>query len=408
MEDKLAEYAKLIVRTGVNVQKGQILVVRCSVECADFARRVAKEAYDAGAKETVLLWTDDALDRMKFLQADDSIFDEMPAWLKTFYYEYADKKAALIAIHSSDPENFKGVNPDRIKRSTMSRGKELKRYMEMQTSYQFPWNVASVPSAAWAKKVFPGKNAGEAEVMLWEAIFAAVRVTGDGKAEERWHEHSANLKKRAKVLNDNNFAKLVYKNSLGTDLTVELAEKHTWICGDKIAGTGVSFFANMPTEETFTIPKKTGINGTICSSIPLALDGNLVTDIRFTVKDGKIIDAKASEGQETLLQKLDVDEGARYFGEVALVPYKSPISDTGILFYNTLFDENASCHFAFGKAYPAFTDANTAPPEELKKRGMNDSMIHVDFMVGTADLSITGITTDGREVPVFVNGNFAF
>jgi aminopeptidase len=277
----------------------------------------------------------------------------------------------------------------------------------MQMRSEFPWCVVSVPSVAWAKKVFPESSEETAIEKLWDAIFDATRVSGDGNAVKRWEEHSANLNRRVEILRKHNFVKIIYKNSLGTDLTVELPEKHTWIGGGEVKN-GLAYIANIPTEEIFTLPKKNGVNGTICSSIPLSLDGNLVKDIKFTVKDGKIIDATASEGLETLIKKLDVDEGARYFGEVALVPHKSPISDTGILFYNTLFDENASCHFAFGKGYPAFADAETVPEAELAARGMNDSCIHIDFMVGTPDLAITGVTHDGKEIPVFVDGNFAF
>ena len=408
MENKISEYAKLLVRKGVNVQKGQTLVIGCPVDCAAFARLAAAEAYDAGAREVVMLWNDDRLERMKFLRADNTVFDEMPSWLKTFFYEYADKKAARLAIVSGDPENLKGVDPDKLRRNTVTRGKELKRYQEMQMRNEFPWCVAAVPTPAWACKVFPDSGPDEAVAKLWDAILNAVRVNGDGRAVKRWEEHSANSEKRAKILNEYNFAKLIYKNSLGTDLSVELPEKHCWVGGGEEARTGAYFIANMPTEEIFTLPKKTGINGSICSSMPLSHDGNLIKDIRFTVKDGKIIEADATAGRETLLKKLDVDEGARYFGEVALVPHASPISDMGILFYNTLFDENASCHFAFGRAYPAFADAKTATHEELVSRGMNESFVHVDFMVGTSDLSITGITRDGKEVPVFVEGNFAF
>jgi aminopeptidase len=272
----------------------------------------------------------------------------------------------------------------------------------------FPWCVVSIPTPAWAARVFPRAAPEEAVAKLWDAIFATVRVAGDGGAVRRWEEHIANLQKRAKILNDHDFAKLVYKNKLGTDLVVELPEKHAWVCCGEKARTGVTFMANMPTEEIFTLPKKTGVNGVICSSLPMSIDGNIVKDIRFTVKDGRIAGATASEGQETLLKKLDVDEGSRYFGEVALVPHSSPISAMGILFYNTLFDENASCHFAFGKAYPTFKDAETASPEELEGRGSNDSVVHEDFMVGTPDLSITGVKANGEKVPVFVDGNFVF
>ena len=408
MEKKLSEYAKLIVRVGINVQKGQTIVVRCPVECAAFGRMIAEEAYEAGAREVVMQWTDDKLARMKYLKASNDVFDEVPAWFKTFCYEYAGKKAGLVGIMASDPENLKGVDPERLRRNAVAMGRELKDYQEQQMRNEFPWCGVSIPAPAWAVKVFPGCAPEEAVAKLWDAIFAAVRVTGDGGEVKRWEEHVANMQKRAKILNEHNFAKLVYKNSLGTNFTVELPEKHAWVCCGEKARTGVPFMANMPTEEIFTLPKKTGVNGVICSSLPMSIDGNIVRDIRFTVKDGKIVEATASEGQETLLKKLDVDEGARYFGEVALVPHKSPISEMGILFYNTLFDENASCHFAFGKAYPAFRDADTASSEELAARGANDSVVHVDFMVGTPDLSIIGVKTDGKEIPVFAGGNFAF
>jgi len=407
MEKKLSEYAKLIVRVGVNVQKGQILVLRCPVECAAFGRLIAEEAYEAGAREVVVRWGDDKLTRMTFLKASDEIFDEIPAWSRTFYYEYAGKKAAMIAIAADDPENLKGVDPERLRRSAVAAGKELKDYYDQQMRNDFPWCVVSIPTPAWAAKVFPGSAPEEAVERLWDAIFATVRVAGDGGAVRRWEEHIANMQKRVKILNDHDFAKLVYKNSLGTDFTVELPEKHAWVCCGEKARTGVTFMANMPTEEIFTLPKKTGCSGVICSSLPMSIDGNIVKDIRFTVRDGRIVEAAASEGQETLLKKLDIDEGARYFGEVALVPHSSPISRMGILFYNTLFDENASCHFAFGKAYPAFKDAETAAPEELERRGANDSIVHEDFMVGTPDLSITGVKANGEKVPVFVDGNFA-
>ena len=407
MQKKLSEYAALLVRTGANIQKGQTLVIRCPVDGAAFGRLLAEEAYASGAREVVMYWTDDRLERMKYLKADNGIFDEFSAWIKTFHYEYAEKKAALIAIAANDPEYLKGVDPERLKRNAIVRGRELKGYQDMQMRNDFPWCIASIPSPAWALKVFPGVSEEEAVAKLWDAIFDAVRVKGDGGAVKRWEEHTVNMGKRTKILNEYNFAKLIYKNKLGTDLSVELPEKHMWLCCGEKARTGVPFIANMPTEEIFTLPKKAGMNGVICSSMPLSLDGNIIKDIRLTVKDGRITEAAASEGSATLNKKLEVDEGARYFGEVALVPHKSPISEKGILFYNTLYDENASCHFAFGKAYPLFTDAMTVSEDELKKRGMNDSVTHVDFMVGTPDLSITGIKHDGREIPVFVNGNFA-
>ena len=406
MKEKLIEYARVVVQVGANVQKGQTLIISCPIECAEFGRLVATEAYEVGAREVVMRWGDDLSTRMKFLQADDDVFDEVPDWFKTFFYEYADKKAAIIGISASDPEFLKGVDPDRLKRNSISVGKELKDYYDMQMRNDFPWCIVSVPTTGWAAKVFPDVHPDEAVLKLWDAIYSAVRVTGDGTAVEKWREHIARLDKRTTVMNEHRFEKLILKNSLGTDLTIELHEKAKWVGVGDMSGAGSQFVANMPSEEIFTLPKKDGVNGKVYSSIPLSLDGTLVEDICFTVEDGKIVDATASKGLDVLLKKLDVDEGARYFGEIALVPYNSPISNMGILFYNTLFDENASCHMAFGKAYPAFDDAADIDDVELKARGANDSFIHVDFMIGTSDLSITGVTADGKSVPVFIDGDF--
>ena len=408
MQDKLAEYADLIIHYGANVQKGQILVINCSVESAPFVRMLAEEAYNAGAREVVIMWNDDQLSRMKYLRADNAVFDEMPAWFKTFNYEYGEKKAAFIRISSNDPEYLKGVDADKLRRSSVVTGRELKGYRDMQMRNEFPWCVVSASSEAWAAKVLPECSQEEAVNKLWEAIFRAVRVEGDGGAVRRWQEHAAGLQKRAGVLDSYNFAKLIYKNNLGTNFSVGMPEKHKWVCCGEKTGTGQPFTANMPTEEIFSLPDRNNVNGVICSSLPLSMDGNLVKDIRLEVKDGKVTKVSASTGLENLEKKLEVDEGAKHFGEIALVPHNSPISNMGILFYNTLYDENASCHFALGKAYPTFIDAKTASPEELSRRGMNDSAIHVDFMVGTKDLSITGVTKDGREIPVFTEGNFAF
>ena len=408
MQNRLIEYAGVIVKVGVNIQKGQTLVLTCPIECAEFGRLVAAEAYEAGAGDVVVRWIDDELSRLKFLRADSSVFDKFAEWQKTFFYEYAEKKAAFVSVLATDPELYKDVDPDRLRRSNIAASKALKAYMDMQMRNEIPWCVVSIPTKSWAAKVFPDVSVDAAFEKLWGAILSSVRVTGDGTAVDNWREHISCLNKRSKTMNGYRFTKLIYKNSLGTDLTVELPEKAEWGgVGDK-AKTGVSFVANMPSEEIATLPRKDGVNGVICSSMPLSLDGIVIKDIRFTVENGKIIEATASEGLEMLLQKLDIDEGARYFGEIALVPNKSPISDLGILFYNTLFDENASCHFAFGKAYPAFSDADDLTEDDLVARGANDSLVHVDFMVGTPDLSIIGVTPDGDEIAVFTDGNFAF
>ena len=346
MKEKLTEYAQLLVRVGLNIQRGQPLVISSPVECAFFARLCAAEAYQAGCREVVMNWGDDELGRMKYLHAADEVFDTVPLWRRHFYNDYALEGAAYLAISASDPENLKGVDHSRIVRAQQASGRALKDFDRLQMCGGFPWCIASIPIPSWAKKVFPDLAESEAMDKLWEAIFQAVRITGDGRCVDKWHRHIETLAHRVEKLNQLNFKSLHYTNSLGTDLTVELPEDHIW-------------------------------------------------------------EVHAEQGEEALKAAVTVDEGASYFGEVALVPYDSPISNQKILFYNTLFDENAACHIAFGEAYPCLKDGQAMSKDELKARGLNDSITHVDFMVGTPDLNILGITHDGKEIPVFVDGNFA-
>ncbi len=407
MERKLREYAKLLVEVGVNIHKGQTLVISSPVECAHFARLCATAAYDAGCREVVLNWSDDYLSREKYLRADGEIFDSVPAWREQFYNNYAREGAAYLAISASDPETLAGVDPDRLLRSQKASAKALDPFYQLQMKNGFPWCIASIPIPSWAKKVFPDLGEEAAVTALWDAIFKAVRISGDGTAVEKWREHLAMLDQRRDTLNALKLKSLHYMNSLGTDLSVELPEGHIWASGGGTAANGCAFVANMPTEEIFTAPKKTGVNGVVCASMPLVDNGNIIENFRFTVKDGKIVEAVAEKGEEFLKVAISVDEGASYFGEVALVPYDSPISNQKILFYNTLFDENASCHLAFGEAYPECLEGGTEMTrEEREAHGLNYSINHVDFMLGTKDLSIVGTTADGREVAIFKDGNF--
>ena len=407
MEEKLREYASLLVRVGLNVQRGQRLVISSPVECAYFARMCAQEAYDTGCKEVVMNWHDDAMARMKYLHADDEIFDEVALWRRHFFNDYALEGAAYLAISATDPENLKGVDPQRIVRSQQASGKALKDFDRLQMCSGFPWCIASIPIPSWAKRVFPDVTEEQAMERLWDAIFKAVRISGDGCSVEHWQEHIQMLSRRKEKLNALRLKTLHYTNSLGTDLTVELPEDHIWEAGDDCTADGQPFVANMPTEELFTAPLRTGANGVVVASMPLVHDGNIIDGFRMTVESGKITSVSAKQGQEVLEAAISVDEGAAYFGEVALVPYDSPISNQKLLFYNTLFDENAACHIAFGEAYPCIKGGRDMDKEQLKEHGLNDSVTHVDFMVGTADLSIVGTTQDGREVPIFINGNFA-
>jgi aminopeptidase len=404
----LEKYARLVVKTGVNLQKGQTLVLNSPIECAEFARAIAEVAYREGARDVVLNWKDELTSKIRFLNAPEEVFDEFPDWQKEFYLSYARKGAAFVSVAASDPELLQEVDPDRVMKVQKASSAALKEYRERMMSNKNAWCVVSMPTAAWAKKVFPEKTEQAAIEKLWDAILQTVRVDQKDPVAA-WEEHKARLKKSTDFLNSHNFKELHYQNSLGTDLKIQLPEGHIWLAGSEFTPDGVEFIANMPTEEVFTLPKRTGVNGRVISSKPLNYNGNLIENFALTFKEGKIIEYKAEKGQELLERLIGTDEGSHYLGEVALVPFDSPISKANILFYNTLFDENASCHLAFGKAYPVcIKDGSEQDKETLASRGVNDSLVHEDFMIGTADLSITGMTAAGETVAIFKNGNFAF
>lgn len=324
------------------------------------------------------------------------------------YNSLSEQKAAWLHIDAEDPEALSGVDPDKIRRFSVASGNALKDYRDRQMNNFFPWCIGAIPSPAWAKKVFPELSESDAINALWEQIFASVRVYKDSDPVQEWEKHTAALATRMNILNSYNFKYLKYKNSLGTDLTIELPENHIWLGGAEKCVAGYDFNANMPTEEVFTAPKRDGVNGIVYASKPLVVNGDIADNFSFTFKNGKIVKIQAEKGQELLETAISVDEGSCYLGEVALVPYDSPISNSGILFYNTLFDENASCHLAFGDSYPCVIGGSEMSRDELKEIGLNASIMHEDFMVGTEDLSIIGITHDNKEIPVFSNGNFAF
>jgi len=402
----LEQYARLLVQVGINMQKNQTLVISSPIECADFARLAQIEAYRAGAREVVLRWIDEKSARITYDMAADVVFDEFPEWSKTLFNGYAESRAAFLSIAASDPEIMKGVDPKRISRQNKARSTALEYYRSRTMSNRNAWCIASVPTLAWAHKVFPGKTGEEAVEALWAAIFKAVRIDQTDPVAA-WRAHQAALRTRLAFLSRHAFARLHYENGLGTDFEIELPKGHIWFGGGDECPAGYEFIANMPTEEVFTMPHRNGANGRLVSSMPLNYNGNLIEGFWFQFKDGLVVDYGAKNGLETLKEILDTDEGSKRLGEVALVPFDSPISNLGILFYNTLFDENASCHFALGKAYPTcVTGGVDMSKEALLEAGANDSLIHVDFMVGTPDLSITGIKADGSAVSVFKNGNF--
>jgi len=404
----LKKYAHLIVNTGLNLQPKQILVITSPIECAPFTRLVSQMAYEAGAHDVVIQWRDELFSKIRFLHAPEEVFDEFPEWQKEFYLSYVHQGAAFLSISASDPELMKDVDPERMNKAQKTSSTALKDYMERLMSNKNVWCVVSIPTAAWAKKVFPHLSEEASIDKLWEVIFKTVRVDTEDPAAS-WDDHKTKLKARMDFLNSLALKSLHYTNSLGTDLSIELPKDHIWLGGSELTPEGLEFIANMPTEEVFTLPAKTGVNGKAVSSMPLNYNGNLIEQFSLTFKDGKIVDYSAVKGYETLKTMIETDEGSHFLGEVALVPYDSPISNANILFFNTLFDENASCHLAIGKAYPVcLKQGDHMSQEELEKSDVNDSLLHVDFMIGTNDLEILGRSSDNQEIQIFKHGNFVF
>jgi len=408
-QNKLKEYANLLVTKGLDVQKGDIVAVSSSVETADFAHMCIEAAYAAGAENVLVYWSDAQAERLRLLYAGDEALATAPATFAAFCQECLESNASFLRIESPDPNASDGVDTERSLLNSQAKSAVSSEYGDKRHKDEIPWVLAGYPNTAWAEKVFPNKKGDEAVSALLDAILAAVYVTGDGTSIQTWNTHLADLKSRAGQMNTYSFVSLHYQNSSGTDLTVEMPEGHLWKSGGSITPSGKVYVANMPTEEIYSAPLKTGVNGTLAASKPLVYNNQVIEDIKLTFVDGKVVEATASQGQDALNALLDTDEGTRYLGEISLVPYDSPISNSGILFYHTLFDENASCHFALGFAYPSCLSGGTSMTEnQLIARGLNRSIEHEDFMVGTSDLSITGITHDGTEVVVFKDGNFAF
>ncbi|MNS05678.1 Aminopeptidase 2 [compost metagenome] len=405
-QEKLHKYAELAVKVGVNVQPGQTLVVNSTLDGAELVRLIVQKAYEAGARTVKVNWSDDTVTRLRYqLAAEDSFLDE-PKWYAGELLELVENGAAILHVISSDPDLLKGVSSERLTNHQKTYGKAMSKFRQYQQADKFSWSIVAVPSEAWAAKVFPDVPADQQVGKLWEAIFRTVRVDQPDTITA-WEEHIANLTQKSDYLNNKNFKKLHYI-APGTDLTIELPEGHLWVAADSVNEQGHTFLANLPTEEVFTAPLRTGVNGTVSSTKPLSHSGNIIDEFTITFEQGRIVDVKAKQGEETLKQLVELDEGSHYLGEVALVPHGSPISQSNILFYNTLFDENASNHLAIGSAY-AFNlkDGKGLSQEQLLERGLNTSITHVDFMVGSGEMDIFGITGDGEKIQLFNKGNWA-
>lgn len=406
-QQKLEQYAELTVYVGLNVQKGQHILINTTIDTLEFTRLVVKKAYEAGAKNVHVNYTDPVQTRTHYELAPDAAFTEYPQWSVVQRDEIIDKGGSFLWIDAEDPDLLTGIPAKRLSNSQKAAGKALVRYRQAVGSDKVAWSIVAIPSQKWAAKVFPELAPEQQIEALWEAIFKTVRI-GRGDAVTLWKEHIEFLEKRANQLNGHRFTKLHY-SAPGTDLTIDLPEKHIWLTGAAKTPENNSFIANMPTEEVYTVPSKYGVNGFVRNTKPLVYQGNIIDNFTLTFEEGKIVKAQAEKGEELLSEMIASDEGAAYLGELALVPHQSPISDSGLLFFNTLFDENASNHLAIGDSYPTcFEGARDLEREQLEGIGLNTSIVHEDFMIGSAEMDIDGITADGSKIPVFRKGNWAF
>ena len=402
-EADFARYAELAVKKGVNLQPGQQLEVRADISQAPLVRHVVKAAYAAGAKQVFVNWSDEETSKIRFFDAPAESFKDFPDWLKARYEQLAEEKTAFLSIVSDDPDALNGVESSRVADANRAAGQALAKWRQYVMSDNVSWSIVAGASEAWANKVFPGRE--DAVAALWQAIFAATRMDREDVVAE-WDKHDQALRSRANLLTEKKYAKLHYK-APGTELTIGLPKKHVFLGGGGPNSDGIDFIANMPTEEVFTLADKDSVEGHVSSTKPLSYSGNLIDEFTLWFEGGKVVKAEAKQGQAALDELLNLDEGARRIGEVALVPDDSPISNSGLLFYNTLFDENASCHLALGRAYSTCLEGGPSmSAEELAANGANDSMTHVDFMIGSAEMNIDGELEDGTREAIMRDGNW--
>lgn len=403
----LRKYARLAVRKGVNLKKGQGCAIYAQVEQHEFAEMVAEEAYRAGAKWVQVFWQDQAVRKLDLRHQTVTQLSRVEEWEKVQQQMFVDQLPARIHISSEDPDGLKGVSVPKMQKAQAARSTVLRPYRKaIDNKHQ--WTIIAVPSKKWAKKMFPGVRASVAEEKLWEAILQTVRVTPDNDPEAAWDQHNATLQEKSGKLNALDLDYLHYTAPNGTDFKCWLIPGAKWEGGGATILDGTFYNPNMPTEEVFTSPLKGKCEGTLVSTMPLSYQGNLIDQFSITFENGRAVSCKARQGQELLEKMLHMDEGASMLGELALVPHDSPVSNTGILFYNTLFDENAACHVALGFGFPECVEGfESMTDQELQEKGVNDSIIHVDFMIGSKDLDITGYTRDGKAVQIFKNGNWA-
>ena len=407
-KEKLAAFAELAVKVGVNVQPGQYLLINTSTDTLEFTREVVKQAYAAGAGRVHVNLTDAFVSRAFYENTTIDEIEMFPKWTVTQREELIERGGALLWIDAEDPDLLAGIASEKLAAQQKASGTALVNYRKAVMNDEIAWSIIAVPSKKWAAKVFPDLPEGEQVNALWDAIFKTVRIGEEGDAVQAWRDHVAFLESRAKRLNEMKLKSLHYR-APGTDLTIELPKGHLWLSGASHTPHGTSFIANMPTEEVFTLPNKFGVNGVVRNTKPLVYQGNIIDGFSLTFEKGRIIKAEAEVGQDLLEQLISIDEGAAYLGEVALVPHESPISQSNVLYYNTLFDENASNHLAIGEAYPTcFEGGRHLTDEQREEHGINVSVTHEDFMIGSAEMDIDGVLETGETVAIFRQGNWAF
>jgi aminopeptidase len=404
-EEKLDRMALVAVKVGLNLRKGQEVVLTASLDHVAFVRKVVEQAYKAGASIVTVMYADDEATLSRYKYAPDASFDAVPRWLTDGIAEAYRSGAARMGITGANPSLLKDQDPAKVSRVNVAMSKASKPAMELVTRHAINWTIVAAATPAWAKLMFPDVPENEAVARQWDAIFHASRITGADPVQD-WKDHGANIAKRVAILNDKRFYALHFRGP-GTDLVVGLADDHLWAGGGGVCGNGIFCNANIPTEECFTTPHKDRVNGTVTASKPLSHQGTLIENISVRFENGKIVEANATAGEEALRKLIKVDEGASHLGEVALVPHGSPIAQSGLLYWNTLFDENAASHIALGQAYATcIKGGETLDEATLNAKGANTSLIHVDWMIGSGEMNVDGVYEDGTEEPLMRLGEW--
>lgn len=405
--NKMKKYAQLIVEIGVNLQPKQNVVISASLEAAELVHYVVEASYQRGAKKVEVEWNDPVINKLQYQYEDIDTLQDIPEWKIMQKKELVDNNAVMINIMAPNPKSMKDIDSNKMMAVQTANAKVFQFFSEYRSMSKSQWVGLAVPSVEWATMIYPQLSDKEAVDKLWDDIYTSCRIEENNDPVALWNEHVNTLKNHRQLLTDYNFEKLIFKNGIGTDLEVGLVDNHQWAGGEEKTPAGIGFTPNLPTEEIFCMPHLQKTNGKVVSTKPLNVQGKLVEEFYFVFKDGKVVEYDAKVNKDALTNLLNMDEGASYLGEVALISNDSPISNMGLVFYNTLFDENASCHLALGNCYGSnLVNSQNMTKDQMIEAGANFSMIHVDFMFGSSDLSVVGVLKDGTTIQLFKDGNF--